>query len=370
MRIGFFVPRCTPDNSHGRYVIELAQSLADDHEVTVYSGTFWPPLRTGIRCHYLPVLIRPTLARLATLWMSSSLVTMARHFDVVHIQGADAPIGNVITAHCCNAAMEIASGKSQRLRRKLNYSLGAIVERYCMKRPTTRMVIAVSHKVKREIELHYGVDPQKVVVIPNGVDAERFHPRNRIPWRKAVREGLGLACREFVILYVGGDYHVKGLVPLLEGVRSLNSQAKILAVGVEPDQFLIKLLDREDQKSQVSFVGSTANIAPYYAAADCFVLPTLYDTFSLVTLEAMACGLPVIVSQEAGVSEILQHGVDSLLLRKPWDVKELTQRLYWLVTDEGFRTMLGENARKTAERYSWDEVVKKTLAVYCQAVEA
>lgn len=366
MRIGFFVPRCTPENSHGRYVIELAQRLAGNHQVTVYSGAIWPPLRTRARCHFLPVLNRPTVARLAMLWTTSVLAVSCQGFDIVHIQGADAPVGNVVTAHCCNVAMEAASGGRQSLRRRLNYTLGAVVERYCLTKPSTRMVIAVSHKVKTEIEHLYRVNPKRVVVIPHGVDLERFSPRARFVWRKRVRNRLGLADDDFMILFVGGNYRLKGFIQLLQAARNIEQRLKIVAVGVVPDQFLARLLDRSGYESQVVVVGPTAEIVPYYGAADCFVLPTFYDTFSLATLEAMACGLPVIVSRMAGVAEILTNGVDALLLQSPRDVEELTKKLSWLVTDEALRIRLGENARKTAEQHSWDIVTEQTLQVYSQ----
>lgn len=369
MRIAFFVPRCTPENSHGRYVIELAQRLAGDHRVAVYSGAFWSPLRTKIGCHFLPVLNRPTVARLAMFWSASVLAALWQRFDVVHTQGADASVGNVVLASCCNAAMGAVFGRERPIRRRINFTLGALLERYCMTKPSTRRVIAVSCKVKSEIEHHYHVDPQKVVVIPYGVDLECFQPRNRVRWRKAIRERLGLASEDFVILYVGGDYRLKGLIPLVRAVQGLGRKLKVVAVGVLPDQFLTRCLDRDGHKGQIIIVEPTAEIAPYYGAADCFVLPTLYDTFSLATLEAMACGLPVMVSRAAGLSELLTDGVDSLLLESRWNVQELTEKLSWLVADEALRNRLGQNARTTAEQHSWDQVTKRTLSVYQQSLE-
>ena len=364
MRIGFVVPRCTPDNSHGRYVIGLATRLAAERDVTVYAGAFWPPLPSAIRRRQLPVPNRPAVARLAALWSASLAAMQWQRFDIVHIQGADAPVGNVVTAHCCNAAMREAAPPTPTLRRRANYAIGIAVERYCFAKPATRAVIAVSNKVKEEIERHYGVESRKIVVLAPGVDTELFHPRHRDEVRPAVRGRLRLAPDDFVVAFVGGDYRLKGLVPLLESVRVAQAPVNVLAIGVTADAALRGLVAREGLVRRVRFLGNVADIASLYAAADCFVLPTRYDTFSLATLEAMASGLPVIVSRAAGVSEHLTDGVDALLLDDPDDTEIIAGHLRRLADDPGLRAELSRAARRTAEQHSWERVVEQTLVVY------
>lgn len=363
MRISFFVPRCTPDNSHGRYVIELSKRLGSECHVTVYAGAFWPLFRPGVHCRFLPVPIRPALARLAALWAASVLAVKRRPADIVHVQGADAPVGNVVTAHFCNAAARVAY-QGVGLYGRFNSAIGAAAEKYSMAKSTTRSVIAVSQKVKNEIEREYGVDPRKVVVIHHGVDAKAFHPTHRARWSDAVRYRLGLRRDDFVVLFVGGDYRRKGLVPLLQAAGRVSEPVKVLAVGVKRDASLNRLVQQNGLNKLVTFLDVTAEIASLYSAADCFALPTRYDTFSMATLEAMASGLPVIVGRTAGVSELLSPGCDSLVLEKPDDVDLLAQALETLVRDEKLREMLGAEARSTAERHSWDTVAKQTLAVY------
>src|SRR5215831_3405882 len=102
MRITYFLPRCTPENSHGRYVIELLSRLRSGNQVTVYSSRFWEPVKSWVRCRRLPLLHRPALARIGTLWAESIISVDRFSSDIVHIQGADAPVGNVVTAHFCN----------------------------------------------------------------------------------------------------------------------------------------------------------------------------------------------------------------------------------------------------------------------------
>jgi UDP-glucose:(heptosyl)LPS alpha-1,3-glucosyltransferase len=241
------------------------------------------------------------------------------------------------------------------------------VERHCVTKSSTRKVIAVSHQVKADIEKHYGVDPQKVVVIPHGVDGEAFHPRNRSTSRTRVRRQLGLSDTDFVALFVGGDYRLKGLVPLLRAAKRV-PKARILAAGVHQSSAIEQTIHLNDLVGRVALLGSTTDMPSLYAAADCFVLPTRYDTFSLATLEAMASGLPVIVSRAAGVSELLTSGKDCLLLDDPDDVGVLTEQLEKLVADETLRASLGSSARVTAEKCSWDETAARTASVYRAAL--
>jgi len=367
MRINYFVPRCTPENSHGRYVIELAKRMGAHHPVTIYSGAFWPPLRSVIQCRFLPVPNRPAVARLAALWVTSFVTARGCPGDIIHVQGADAPVANVVTAQCCTAVMRATKARGSGLHRGMNFAIGAVGEKYCMSKSSTQRVIAVSNKVKEEIEREYGVDPEKVVVVPLGVDPEEFHPRQRARWRATIRSRLALGSDEFVVIFVGGDFRRKGLMELFAAASRLRS-FRVLAVGVAPDPALKQLIQDHRLSKNVTFVNTTTEVAPLYAAADCFALLTRYDTFSMSTVEAMATGLPVIVSREAGVSEHLTNDADSIVLSDCLDVEALVQQLQRLIGDPGLRVRLGERARQTAEQFSWNRIAEQTLAVYRQVM--
>jgi UDP-glucose:(heptosyl)LPS alpha-1,3-glucosyltransferase len=343
--------------------------MAREHLVTVYAGAFWTQLRSAVECRLLPVPNRPAVARLAALWTASAVHSRLRRADIVHIQGADAPVGNVVTAHCCNAAMRDAAKGGASAIRKLNYAIGAAAERYCLTKPSTRSVIAVSRKVKTDIETVYRVDPARITVIPLGVDANAFHPRVRLQFRDPTRERLGLRGDDFVVVFVGRDYRLKGLVALLEAVSRSRAAIQVIAVGVKLDPTLKAIVLEKELSGRVKFVPDAPDPAPYYGAADCFVLPTKYDTFSLATLEAMACGLPVIASRTAGISEHLTDGHDALVLEDPRDAEALARHLNMLIDRDGLRSALGEQARKTAERFSWEGVAQRTLALYRQVLE-
>ena len=105
-------------------------------------------------------------------------------------------------------------------------------------------------------------------------------------------------------------------------------------------------------------------IERYYAAADLFVFPTFYDSFGLVAAEAMASGLPVICSSSAGAAQLIEDGVDGLLVNDPWNPTVLAESMMRLRDDPSLRERLGSSARRKIEEYTWDRVAEATMAVY------
>jgi UDP-glucose:(heptosyl)LPS alpha-1,3-glucosyltransferase len=119
----------------------------------------------------------------------------------------------------------------------------------------------------------------------------------------------------------------------------------------------------------VSFLGSTREVEKIYAASDAFLLPTPYDEFAMVVSEAMACGLPVIVSREAGASELIQHRVNGLLLDDLRNIQELADYMESVLRDRAWATEMGRAARVTVEPMSWDGVAEETMRVYKEVVQ-
>jgi len=117
-------------------------------------------------------------------------------------------------------------------------------------------------------------------------------------------------------------------------------------------------------RERIIFVPHSSNLWEYYAASDIFVFPTIYEPFGLVIVEAMASGLPVITSRVAGAAALIIDGVNGLLLRASSDVNGLAAKIELLLSNAELRKTMGERARETAEKFSWDQVAQKTLEVY------
>ena len=119
---------------------------------------------------------------------------------------------------------------------------------------------------------------------------------------------------------------------------------------------------------QVVFVGRSQEVWKYFAAGDVFLLPTLYEAFGLTVLEAMASGLPVLVSEKAGAAELIQDGYNGLILKDPTDVSEIAAKLEGLLLNDHYSNQLGTEARKSALHFSWESVAQQTVEAYKRIV--
>jgi UDP-glucose:(heptosyl)LPS alpha-1,3-glucosyltransferase len=229
----------------------------------------------------------------------------------------------------------------------------------------TPLIVANSEMVKRQIVKHYGVSEEKIVVIYNGVDLERFSPANRPHWREETRRFLGLEEKAKTLLFVGTGFVRKGLPTLLRAMARLNDEdLHLLVVGRGDGSPYRRLLSRHGLADRVRFLGPQKEIEKFYAAADLFVLPTLYDPFSNATIEALAAGLPVITSRNNGVAELVENGKEGFVLESLFDAGELAERIRDAMKNP---LELGENARNRVLGFpiaratrEFTEVIQKT----------
>ncbi|HKS16612.1 MAG TPA: glycosyltransferase family 4 protein, partial [Planctomycetota bacterium] len=180
----------------------------------------------------------------------------------------------------------------------------------------TRLIQAVSARVREEVVRHYGIAPTRIVVTRNSVDLKRFHPGLRGRRERLLVE-WGLPADAFIVLYVGTGFRRKGLDRAIEAAAYLprDANAWLLVAGSGGSARYASLAKRRQVRAR--FLGARADIDNLYAVADALVLPTLYDPFPNVCLEAMASGVPVIVTEVAGVSEIITPGTDSFVVPDP-----------------------------------------------------
>lgn len=242
------------------------------------------------------------------------------------------------------------------------------IEKHIYTGRRTKKIIANSKRGKEEIVRHYGTPPEKIEVIYNGVDLERFHPANRERYRNKIRTHLGIYEREFVILFVGSGFERKGLRFLIEAagmlrMRHLLSSFKVLVVGKGKTKGYLRMARQAGVEENFCFVGTLEKIDQIYAAGDLLVLPTLYDPFANVCLEGMASALPVITTQINGASELLTGQLAPLVLEEASDTKGLADRILWLA-DQDHRAELGRLCREVAERFSEKRQCDRMLLLY------
>jgi len=216
-----------------------------------------------------------------------------------------------------------------------------------------RKIIANSRRGKEEIIRHYGTAAEKIEVIYNGVDLDRFHPSHRERFRDQVRAHFGIGADALLLLFVGSGFERKGLDALIEAAALLRERIpsfKLLVAGKGNEAAYLQKARRAGIEEHLSFTGPFKEIAQLYAAADLLVLPTRYDPFANVCLEAMASGLPVITTRMNGASEILEGPLASLILEEATDAGGLAKIIIGMA-DRERRIELGRLSRKAAERF-------------------
>jgi glycosyltransferase involved in cell wall biosynthesis len=253
------------------------------------------------------------------------------------------------------------------LHRRLHYRLIMVLERIVYPRKHLALA-AVSQKTAQELGRFYGRDGD-VSVIYHAVDLEQFSPRVRQRLRSQARRELKLPEEAFSLLLIGNDWKNKGLLCLLDAVGQLQDPRLWVLVAGRDDRTPFEARVRScGLEGQVRFLPLRPDVELYYAAADAYVGPSLEDGFGLPPAEAMACGLPVIVSNQAGVCEIITDGVDGLVLKDPRDARELIGLIRRVLQDVGLRHRLGERAVQSARRYTWDRNAAETAAFLDKAM--
>ena len=235
-------------------------------------------------------------------------------------------------------------------------------ERQLFEHPRLRAVICNSRMVSDEIRRGFRIAPEKLHVVYNGVDLEHFHPRKREELRGAARAELGCQPRDTLFLFVGAGFARKGLDATIEALKlAAHGSYWLVVVGT----------DRESRRfaeqaaplgARVRFLGGKEDVRPFYAAADCLILPSRYDPFPNTALEAFAMGLPAIVSSRCGAAEIIEQGVNGWVC-EPDDAAGIARLMH--EADGAMRSgTLPLAARRTAERYGMDEMAGKLNALY------
>ncbi len=386
-RVAFAIHHVNPWGGHDRSMLEIIRRLShrrmnvevhsfrlDDPQKQDRWGPFtFVPVRPFIR---KPAIVMLTWFYLVTAWRFSRKLRGARRRATrVHATGACILPSDVIQVQFVQAEWKRIKrtlppviyrshgARSPRFfRRHLSRAYAWIIQEYNLLieriayRPSKRY-IAISHRIQRELMHHFRIPAERISVVHHGVDAEAFHPSP--DERTNARAALG-CFPEDVVLLVVGEYERKGLATALQAIAllpdSLRARARLLAVGQGDGQGFQRLADKLGVSKNLTLLPHQKDIARFYRLADVFVLPTLYEPFGLVVLEAMASGLACVVSECAGAAELLEDRESAMILRNPADPRELMQQLEPVLESRAFRESLGKSARAIAQARSWDVV--------------
>jgi glycosyltransferase involved in cell wall biosynthesis len=234
--------------------------------------------------------------------------------------------------------------------------------------PRAKHVVVPSHGLARELRAEFPYIENKLRVLPNPINLQRLQMPAEFD-RPAFRHRLGVGDQDLMALFVAlGQFERKGLPLLLQALATAGMErVKLVVVGGEAD--LIARYGEQAAKDKlgdrVKFVGMQSDVRPYLWSSDVFVFPSLYETFSLVTYEAAASGLPIVVSHLYGVEDLLQDGDNGFLIETTVaGVREGLQRV--LALNPADRQAMGQRARVAASSVSEEHFIDEWRAFYLQ----
>jgi len=373
LKIAVLAPQLTPTHPAGQQMLKVVQALSSEYEFTVFGRILDESIKGKVQFRKMPIpVIRPRLITYLTQFLLYrhlfKYLELDKHFDIIHSIEGSAPFSTIVTMHYCGAAafnlLRNGSVRHLGIRRLYYsslYSFGIRMERHAVDNPYLKCVVAVSNGLKREIRYHY--EPSaNIVVIPNAIDVDHFS--NSCQYRKMIRHELGLKETDLVgAICALGDWERKGLGVLIDSIAILPRNAvKILVIGGGPIEIYRRLCWKKGISDAFIFTGLTRDVGKFYGASDFFILPTIYETFSIVALEAGAAGLPLVVTRVNGLEDFVEEGVNGFFIQR--DPKSIADTIQSLVGDQQRLKEMGREAQRRAQKFRLENMVNAYRQLY------
>jgi len=294
-------------------------------------------------------------ARMARREGAEVVLSFARILDADILRSGGAAHSSYLRA----ARRWLTTGGAAALRLSPYHRVQIAVERRGFSSPRLKKAIAVSDLVRTDLVETFSLPRQKAVTLYNGVDLERFRPRLDDAVRTQVRNELEIPAKAPTMLFVGNGFARKGLRFLIEAWPAVDPGSYLIVAGTDRAiSSYRRLAVRLGVGGRIRFAGPQGQIERLFAAADALALPSLFEPFGNVVMEAMASGLPVLTSAACGAAETLPPEFRQFVVNNPAEVSELAARMAELLAVRGD---LASVARATAERFTWNRYGNELL---------
>jgi UDP-glucose:(heptosyl)LPS alpha-1,3-glucosyltransferase len=349
-----------------RQLSELLIGLRElGHAVTVIARTCDLPDSAGIEFHKVRGPSRPFLVAYPWFMVAGSLAVRRWRRGIVQATGAIVLNRvDVIAVHYCHQVGTATASRPTRLFRahiKMVGALKRIGERLCFRVNRSAAYVCVSEGVAQEIREYFPALAERVITIHNGIDTASFTPGTRQVEARALRSAQNIGEQRLVAAFVASEWERKGLVPLLHAL-ALAPGWDLVVAGAGDEPRYRALAESIGVREAVHWLGVTKDVHLVYELADAFVLPSSYETFSLVSFEAAASGLPVLAAAVNGVRELVKDGENGFLIAA--EPQAIAARLNELAADPALRERLGRAARNSALAYDSQRMIAKHHDLY------
>jgi glycosyltransferase involved in cell wall biosynthesis len=376
------------DRSYGteRIIVEWIARLSGKFDIHIYSKEVKDVDLATVTWHRIPKLPGPHLFNFLWwfianhLWRRWDRYVRGLDCELVLSPGINCLDADVISVHIVFAEFfqrvreELQFSKNSArlwprlLHRRLYYALIIFLERHIYTKGRNVLVL-IAHKTARDLARIYSRS-ENCHVLYLGLNHELYNPARRAALRENARQELSLSRGRFAVLMVGNDLHKKGIRVLLEAMAQLRlDPVDLLLAGREDPAPFRAMAAEHGLQDRVRFLPPRKDVEYYYAAADAYAGPSLEDTYALPPVEAMACGLPTIVSSENGTCEIIVHGENGLILDDPRDAAGLAAMIRKLCNDKLFCESLGEKAAQTAGQFTWERNADELAGIFREILE-
>ena len=323
MKLAITLLKYNPDGGYERQAAALAEGLAArGDEVTIFSHTWKEQVSDRIRFEKVPVLNwTPWLRVLSFALMSRRY--LRRHegeFDLVIAFDRTLVMDIYRAGNACHREWidfrKKHLGPSSRLSIAVNplHPVMNWIEKQIFGRIQKNggYIVGLAPLNSEQVRKHYAVDLERFDVIPSTVDLKRFNREKNLQYREEIRKMLGVDDDTLLLLHVGSGFRIKGLISTIKAMPFLldkGMKVKLVIAGKDRTSTARykKLCRKMGIERHVRFLGGVRNVEQYHAAADIFVLPSLFETFCISAIEALASGLPVIIGKGAGASSIIEQ---------------------------------------------------------------
>jgi UDP-glucose:(heptosyl)LPS alpha-1,3-glucosyltransferase len=368
MKIALIRQKYTPFGGAERYMARLVEGLsAADHDVHILAAEWDVEGTEPVTFHKVPVIKKPGWLKSLTFSTGCRKIIDQENFDIVFSLERTLRQDIYRAGDGCHRQWMIQKNLGKGILHKAWTWLNPIqlayiwLERRMFTDRDLKAIIANSQKGKEDIVRLYGVDPNLIHVVYNGIDPVYKDVELKSKYRIMLSDEFRLN-DELRLLYVGSGFKRKGLAAAIRAAARLNIPFKLFIVGKGRSTSYHRLAERLGIHENVIFTGPRKDVDLFYEGCDLFVFPTLYDPFSNATLEAMSHGIPVITTQYNGVSEIIRQGENGFVVQNPLDDKAIFNCIQTL-SDKAIRLNIGEKGAETASAFTMQRNISETLDV-------